>query len=510
MSELLGGAALALIGSAVTRIPVQCRTVLGWAGLLAIVVACMTFDETVPWPGTAVLLPVVGTMAVIVAGSANTATSAPVRFLGVAPLLWIGRHSYALYLWHWPALVLAEAEWGPLTMADRFVAVGVAVLFSAASMRLVEDPVRHSRYLSAVPLRSLALGSAMCVLVIGVGWDLRSSDIHLDGGVEAAAPELTPAAFAAVPSTSTPPAAETTTIGAPAAAQPSTAASVTTLALPDPPSGQLAQLVASTQQALRQASAAAPVPSNLRPSLGAARDRSAPYHDGCVNIGANAQLQPCEYGTTTGSRTILLYGDSHAVQWFEPLEQIALQRGLRLVLLVKGGCPVADVDVPTPVLHFTCPPYRDRAIAWIERNQPDVVVVANSYTQYPADAAEWAEGTETSLRRLSEVAPRLVVVGDNPASTEDPPACLSEHLDDASACAMARSDAVLPQRISAEVAAARAHGATFIDTTDWFCTAESCPAVVGNLLVMRDETHITAPMAEFLRPLLEAALQSAL
>ena len=148
-----------------------------------------------------------------------------------------------------------------------------------------------------------------------------------------------------------------------------------------------------------------------------ARDRSAPYRDGCVNIGANAQLQPCEYGVPSGGRTILLYGDSHAVQWFEPLEQIALQRGWRLVVLAKGGCPVAEVDVPTPVLHYTCPPYRDRAIAWIEQHQPDLVVVGNSYTQYPADAEEWAQGTEATIDRLAEAASRVVLIGDNPAST---------------------------------------------------------------------------------------------
>ena len=67
-----------------------------------------------------------------------------------------------------------------------------------------------------------------------------------------------------------------------------------------------------------------------------------------------------------------------------------------------------------------------------------------------------------------------------------------------------------PERISAEVAAARNHGITFVDTTDWFCTDDLCPVVIGSLLVMRDETHITAPMAEFLRPLLEAALAGSL
>jgi SGNH domain (fused to AT3 domains) len=162
--------------------------------------------------------------------------------------------------------------------------------------------------------------------------------------------------------------------------------------------------------------------------------------------------------------------------------------------------------VPTPVLHYTCPPYRDRAIAWVERNDPDLVVVGNSYTQYLAGDTEWAEGTAATIERLAEASSSVVVIGDNPASTQDPPACLSEHLDDVSACATARSDAVLPARISAEVVATRDHGVTFVDTTDWFCTDDVCPSVIGNILVMRDETHITDPMAEFLRPLLEAAL----
>jgi hypothetical protein len=34
----------------------------------------------------------------------------------------------------------------------------------------------------------------------------------------------------------------------------------------------------------------------------------------------------------------------------------------------------------------------------------------------------------------------------------------------------------------------------------------ACPVVVGDLLVLRDETHLTPPMAEFLTPLLDAAL----
>ena len=248
------------------------------------------------------------------------------------------------------------------------------------------------------------------------------------------------------------------------------------------------------------------MPSNLRPSLGAARDRALPYTKGCVNVGVNARLQACEFGVAGAPTTILLYGDSHAVQWFEPLNEIATKLGHRLVLLAKGGCPVTDVVVPTPVLRHTCPPYRDAAIAWIEEHQPDVVVASNSYTQYEDDAATWAAGAEATTSRLAAVAPHLVIIGDNPSSPADPPACLSAHRDDVTACAVPRADAVRPDRISGEAAAAKAHGATYIDTSDWFCTPTSCPVVVGDLLVLRDETHLTPPMATFLTPLLEAAL----
>ncbi len=103
------------------------------------------------------------------------------------------------------------------------------------------------------------------------------------------------------------------------------------------------------------------------------------------------------------------------------------------------------------------------------------------------------------------------MIGDNPASTVDPPACLSGHLDDTSACATARDDAIRPDRISAEVAAARAHGVRFVDTTDWFCTGHhvSQPSS-ATCSVMRDETHVTVAMAELLEPLLDAALAPSL
>ncbi len=255
MGELLAGAALAVVGTSITAIPAHWRAALGWLGMLGIVVACFAHRRDDP----------VARRRRAAAGGGDDGGDrrrhrdddrwAPATVLGVPPLQWIGRHSYALYLWHWPALVLAEAEWGPLTWPQRLAAIGVAVVASALSVRLVEDPIRHSRYFSAVSWRSLTLGLAMCVLVVGVGWDLRSSTVRLDGGVEAAAPELVAATTVPASGIAAQATAPTTAVPTTVAAAPTTSADpVTTLATPDPPTGQLAQLVASTQQALRQAS----------------------------------------------------------------------------------------------------------------------------------------------------------------------------------------------------------------------------------------------------------------
>lgn len=527
MGELLAGALVALSGPAVLRLAAAHRAVLGWVGLGGIAWSTVAFDEAVAWPGVAVLAPVVATVAVIVAGVRPVADEAPVRVLRAMPLQWVGRHSYAIYLWHWPVLVLAAAQFGPLGVPATISAVAISVAFAALSVALIEDPVRHWRPLTHSAPRSLVLGASLCLVVALVSVGLRSTGGDLDGGVAAAAPELdveaatstaaqpdgaaTPAAARGATPSSTVAGEATSTTGAPTTSAPSTSdAAVTTLATPPPPGGQLGQLVQATQQQLRLAGQTAVVPNNLRPSLASARERSTPYRDGCVNVGVNDALQPCEYGVTTATSTIVLYGDSHAAQWFEPLEQVATARGMRLVVLLKGGCPVSDVDVPTPVLRYTCPPYRDRALAYIEREQPALVVAAQSYNHVPAEADEWQEGTLATFERLGALGVPVLVIGDNPASLVDPPACLSDHVSDVDECVTTRDDAVRPQRISSEVLAAEEYGLTWVDTTNWFCTTELCPLIIGNVLVLRDETHITVPMAEFLTPLVGAAVSAAL
>jgi hypothetical protein len=137
-------------------------------------------------------------------------------------------------------------------------------------------------------------------------------------------------------------------------------------------------------------------------------------------------------------------------------------------------------------------------------------VVSNSYVQYDPDAAEWAAGSEATYGRIAEAVDSPVVIfGDNPSSPVEVPVCLSANLDDAAACDTSRDEAAMPDVVAAEFTAAQKYAFTFVDTTDWFCTDDTCPSIVGNILVLRDETHITAPMALYLQPLVDAALGAA-
>ena len=190
MGELLAGAAVAAAGSAFATVPAGFRAALGWFGLVGIAVAVLTYDAGTVFPGYASMLPVLCTVLVITAAGPGSAANGPVLLLRHPRAQWVGKHSYAIYLWHWPALVLVEAKFGPLALPARIVVVVLSVALAAVSVRLVEDPVRHSRWLALDPRRGLALGAALCVAAVTVGWMSSANEPRLHSGQAAAAPTL--------------------------------------------------------------------------------------------------------------------------------------------------------------------------------------------------------------------------------------------------------------------------------------------------------------------------------
>lgn len=118
------------------------------AGLMAILAGVFLVNEAMVFPGVAVLLPVLGTAAVIVG---NTEQSTLVRTILSAPyLVWFGLLSYSLYLWHWPVLVFSKYrlyDGQALSPATVILLFGLIVCLSWLTYRYVETPIRQKRFL---------------------------------------------------------------------------------------------------------------------------------------------------------------------------------------------------------------------------------------------------------------------------------------------------------------------------------------------------------------------------
>lgn len=168
--ELLVGSLLAARPQHWTLISAKGKEAAGWAGLVAILVAALTFENDTPFPGFAALLPCLGAAALLV--SNETTLNGAGRLLSTRPALFIGRISYSLYLWHWPLLAFGTY----LTVTSRQPAVGIRIglllagfVLAWLSWRWVETPVRERRILGS--RRSLfTLAALMTAGMITLSW----------------------------------------------------------------------------------------------------------------------------------------------------------------------------------------------------------------------------------------------------------------------------------------------------------------------------------------------------
>jgi peptidoglycan/LPS O-acetylase OafA/YrhL len=468
--ELALGALVAVGTPWLKHVPGRVASAVSWAGLVAILVAAFAFNAQTAYPGSLVALPVVGA-AMIIAGGAAIPRWGAESLLRLHPFQWLGRRSYSLYLWHWPVLVIAAERVGrtSLPLRDNLLLIAVALVLSAASYAVVENPIRHWR---APSIRSVSMGAGLVIATVGV--------LSLAIAGETAAPgsyPVTPAANA--------------------------------------------QLVASQVAAATQITS---IPNSIEPPLAKAAADVGRLFNGfsCVANYSQSTVPICVLGDPHGSHLMVVYGDSHALMWLPALDSIAQRSHWKLVMLGKPACPAELLAVTNPPgwrgdnsEFLACTQWHQWVVRWINEHNPNLLIVIQrnlyhapsptSSAPQLISAGQWQHGLEALLAAVRSPQIKKEVLGTTPVGSELSPTCLSAHSQDVQTCSLPTDRAVTASYDHAGRLAAADAGAAYIDPIPWFCSA-TCTAVVGKYVVYVDSQHITATYAQYLQTVLGHAL----
>lgn len=152
---------------------------MSFAGLLLLAYGVLYIDENLPFPSQWALIPTIGAILVISAGSKAWFN----RIFLMNPIaVWFGLISYPLYLWHWPILSFLQIVEGELPHRDvRIGAVVLSILLAWATYKLIESPIRFGILREKVHAL-LIVFALFCVG--GIGYLVSISDLSESHGYE--------------------------------------------------------------------------------------------------------------------------------------------------------------------------------------------------------------------------------------------------------------------------------------------------------------------------------------
>lgn len=426
------------------------RICLGWLGVISMVSCGIVLQVGQQFPGYMALWPTLAAAAIIAAGFTNSRIGAD-RFLSWKPLVKLGDSSYALYLFHWLVLIVYLVVSGneKAGLLPGLVIILVSIVAASMATKYIDAPLRRNKWLEQKRRRAVAVIIA-CMVVVAV-----------------------------------------------------------------PLSGWQAQIRAENEAALSQADrnnpgAAAMIPgfvnkakpeAPLLPTESAMPNEWPSFEGGsCVSDGQE-MINICDNGITDGSKTVVVWGNSHAHTFNTPVLTMAKKNHWSVKSFTKGFCPLSAG--PTEGVTESCIQFNQETLDQVLAMKPDVVVTTstrtNAATDVPEDLeASWIAGVET----LQDAGIEVVALRDTPRTIRDVPECLAETPTDFIGCGAKREDIFSATPPTASIKQDLS-SVKFLDFTNYFCDATYCPAVIGNVIVYKDDNHVTRTFMDSLTPIFE-------
>lgn len=482
-------------------------SLLSLAGLAALGVAALVYSAETPFPGYAALLPVLGTLAIIAAGSPR-AWFSPARAAGLAPVQFLGGISYSVYLWHWPLLMLAPYVFSdtgdhPLGAKSKFVLILLAVLLAWATKIVVEDPARSARFLTLRrPRFTLAAAAAGMVLVLVLpSWTIVQADATEKRSAEllaqlVATPDPVPASASLEAVRQSILASLPACLGALERSGGSG----------DCSNPALENDAAGTRQGVV-------IPD---PSAGTILS----YQGKCLDSDIKKlHSRICELGTPVdeATKTVAVIGDSHAFSLLPAIMTIAEARSWHVVAVTRGSCPfnLATRGMTDDGERQACLDWNSFARSVIE-DRPEISAMftsASAKNGYLGSGGRSGydsavTGAAALWREFPATVENVVVVRDVPRARQDVVECLDEEfaadsLDDDS-CTSPESAVTFADPLARAAADWTPQvgdpRVTLVDPSSIFCENQTCASFIGHTIVYRDTHHIAPVFARTLAP----------
>jgi len=436
-----------------------------------------------------VWVPVFATAFLLASGSSSE-QDMPYRFLSLKPLKGIGEISYSMYLWHWPIFVFGTEAGLLTTLWQRFIGIGVTIIFAVVTYWLVERP-----FLSIPIKRSVSSMKISRAIT-------PRRRIQVTSGLAACL------GFIVVLCVAYP-----TAVGF-------TDPSVPTVKWQPP---------ATVNQANGQ-SGSGQEGSQFRFSFAAYRkdwtrdvqqgllvNRVPPRQEpaGSTNVFAycpNFQMKfnspggVCEtHATSEHFKTMVVLGGSHAAMLMPAILGAIKLSDWNVISITSPSCTFLDDQIQkTYKFYSACVDARSYLNTYLTSHRPDLIIVNQRVIQKGKesvlgfDPKVWS----STLLKYKARAKRVILVSPT-LGTANIPECATR--DNAlSSCEIA-SRANVPSIVkSAEVA--EGVGVSVLDSNDYVCATTQCPNFIGNKLVTHDGEHYTQGVSAALAPFFADAL----
>jgi peptidoglycan/LPS O-acetylase OafA/YrhL len=261
---------------------------------------------------------------------------------------------------------------------------------------------------------------------------------------------------------------------------------------------------------------AAQSPAQLRFSRAHGDGPSMPKAKGCIADYFDTNVKSCTFDSENSPVTLVLLGDSHAMQWFPAVESISKRNGWRLVLMVKSACAMVDAPYfygPMGRRYEECSEWRRSALEKIRQIRPALTLMTFS-EGYDFSDAQCRTGTASVIKSLAESSQKVLVLRDNPRPGFDLPNCLAVRQWRSSFIPSISCQFALPPASKIyefqKLAARNYRNVRTVDISSTICPGGICSGELDNIIVYRDTNHLTSSFVKSVEGVISEQIKKAL